>query len=79
MTFTYFINENTVRDENGINHTVYGISVSESSGRIYLAYPDVFFERQKAETLCNLCNKYKLSPIHLKDVIEDALTEQYAI
>lgn len=69
----------TIHDEYGRKYTVYGIESIDSKGKILQSYPDIFFDRQKAERFVNLCNENDLSLIHLADAVEDALAEQYAI
>ncbi len=75
MTYTYCMRKDTVYDEDRIAHTVYGIDAVGSEGKILSSYPDVFFDRQKAEHFVHLCNEGNLSLIHLADAVEDALIE----
>lgn len=69
----------TIHDEDGKKYTVYGIDAVDFNGKILESFPDIFFDIQKAEVFVNLCNENKLELIHLADVVEDALVEQYAI
>lgn len=50
----------------------YGIKVF-LQGRLILHVPDVFCERQKALDFVRLCNAEQPEPIHLTELIEDAL------
>lgn len=52
----------------------YGIcAYSEEAKMIIKSVSDVFLEKDKAEKLVVLCNENRLDPIHLSDVIEDAI------
>lgn len=71
--YSYRMQKNTVQDERKQMHTVYGIEAIDSAGKILSSFPDVFFDRQTAERFVDLCNDGKLSLIHLRDVVTDAL------
>lgn len=75
MVCTYRVRKDTVQDEGKMAHTVYGIEAIDSEGEILSSYPDVFFDRKRAEHLAWLCNDEGLSLIHFPEVIEDALAE----
>lgn len=75
MVCTYRVRKDTVNDEERMAHTVYGIEAVGSEGEILSSYPDVFFDRQKAEHFAHLCNDEGLSLIHFPNAIEDALAE----
>ncbi len=75
MTHTYQLNEETVKDKDGIVYSVYGIDAVDDTGKIINSFKRVFFERSKAEELVALCNENELSTTHLADVVEDALYE----
>ena len=79
MNYIYRLNEITVTDEYGIKHTVYGIDAVDNCGNILGSYTDIFFDRTKSEKFVALCNECKLELIHLPCVVEDAITEQYAV
>ena len=70
----YSLAEGIFTDEEGGNHKTYGISARDFNGKVSASYPDIFFEKHKADNLVNLCNGSKLELCHLSDVIEDALT-----
>ena len=55
---------------------VYGIRAvaSPDSQTAVCAAPDVFCRREQAAELCARLNRLMLDPIHLPDVIEDALS-----
>ncbi len=61
----YYFKEEKNTDENG------NIYISYSVGNDDFYIHDVFISKRKAEKFVRLCNRLKLSPIHLKDVIED--------
>ncbi len=67
----YKLRIDKVRDEQRRAHTVYGIDVFERTQSV----PDIFTDGQSAERFVNLCNRLQLAPIHLHDVIEDALVK----
>ena len=79
MSYIYQVNETTVTNEDGIKRTVYGIDAVDKYGNILSSYTDIFFDKTKAEKFVALCNNCELELIHLPDVIEDIITEQYAI
>lgn len=75
MEYNYRVCESSILDEDNEAHTVYGIELY-CDGALIASYKDVFFERERAESLTYLCNKLKLSPEHFHDVLEDE-TEDY--
>lgn len=79
MNYIYRLNEITGTDEEGTKHIVYGIDAVDKYGNILGSYTDIFFDRLKAEKFVSLCNECKLELIHLPDVLEDAIIEQYAV
>ena len=79
MPYTYRLRKDTIHDEKGKEYIVYGIEAVNSKKKILSSFSDIFFNRQKAEVFVNLCNECKLELVHLTDVVEDAITEQYAI
>ena len=64
-----------IHGEDRKEYVVYGIEAISHEGKILLSFPDVFFDRKKAEHFVELCNKACLSLIHLPCIIEDALAE----
>ncbi len=79
MEIVYRLKTDNIYDEEGCLHTVYGIVAIDTFGNEIKSLADVFFDKEKAEQLVTLCNKENLSLIHLEDVVEDALTEQYTV
>lgn len=67
----YKLRIDKVQDEQRRTHTVYGIDVFEC----IQSAPDIFTDGQRAKQLVSLCNRLQLAPIHLHDVIEDALAK----
>lgn len=51
--------------------TVYGIDVFDPCGQIITFISNVFYCRQRADELIDMCNSLNLSLIHLMDVIYD--------
>ena len=56
----------------GEAHIGYGIGYTENS---VLSFEDLTLNPIAVEKLVKLCNELNLSPIHLKDVVEDFLIE----
>ena len=72
--YHYRICTDRIADEDGTTVMVYGIEVyPDASARPTLVMRDLFTRRKQAEELVSLCNRLELDPIHLADVIEDAL------
>ena len=65
----YKLRCDTILDENGISHTVYGIDCPYA----HISIKDVFCIKSEAEEFINKCNTLDLSPLHLQDVIQDLL------
>lgn len=67
------VEENLQNCEFG-SYIAYGIAVCfKSTNIILISISDVFLEKEKAEKLVELCNKNNLEPIHLREVVEDAV------
>ena len=66
----YFLIVNTyvVEDQ---SHIGYGIGCCVNNS----AFEDMSTDPIAIENLINLCNKLKLSPLHLEDVVEDFLVD----
>ena len=79
MPYTYRLRKDFVLDEEGKECIVYGMEAVNRGKKILSSFSDIFFDKQKAKTFVNLCNEGKLELIHLTDVVDDAITEQYAI
>ena len=65
---TYRVIESSVIDEEGTAHRVYGVEVIERTKIL-----DVFTNYEEAQQFIDLCNQLELSPIHIRDVIDDYL------
>ena len=70
----YCLTEGVLSDEESIERKVYGISVSDSDGKLCAEYSDLFFDKEKAEEFVLLCSREKPELCHLSDLIEDILT-----
>lgn len=73
MSIKYILRCDTVTDEEKREHTVYGITALNGRGIEAATFPDIFFDKQKAEDFVELCNSEKLELIHLADAVEDVL------
>ncbi len=72
MDYEYRVRTDIVLDEDKQPHTVYGVELL-AGGEVKRAVPDVFFDRQKADAFVGACNTLHLRPMHLDDVVEDAI------
>ena len=70
---TYTLRCDTVTDEDGCAHTVYGITARNCFGKTLATFADIFFDKQKAINFVSLCNSERLELVHLADAVEDAL------
>ena len=70
----YSLTESIITDEEGVKHKAYGICAKDFGKRLSVSYPDIFFDKEQAENLVNLCNENSLEIFHLADVIEDVFT-----
>ena len=68
----YTMKESLCSEDVG-SFTTYGIGVCENHQHLeYIS--DVFLDQQKAEQFVVLCNRLQLDPLHLSDVVEDAVS-----
>lgn len=77
MVHTYCLREDVILDESGKEYVVYGIEAVGAAGTVLLAFSDIFFDKTKAKHLVTMCNEKRLDLLHLADIVEDILTEQY--
>lgn len=76
MSHTYQLNETTVKDNDGIIHTLYGIDAVNNKDEVVKSFTKIFYARSKAIDLVTLCNECELSIIHLENVVDDVLYDQ---
>lgn len=69
----YTLRTDMIYDENDKMLTVYGISAVDVEHNILKSVPDIFTDKLKAEQFIDLCNRKKLSIVHLEDVIKDVI------
>ena len=69
------VTEEKVTIENNTNVTAYGIYIKDKDSSAYVN--DISTDKLFVEKIAKLCRTYKVSPIHLKDVVEDQLTLNY--
>ncbi len=65
----------------GHEYDTYGIEAVEISGnecKTILRIHDITQNREEVRSLCDKCNKHKLSVMHLKEICEDFLCEHYS-
>ncbi len=70
--FRYTTVEEEFNDADLGHYVSYGICVTEDDNSI-LTVSDMSTNRDLVDKLVGLCNEHQLDPIHLLDVIEDAL------
>ena len=66
------VEENLVSDDGG-SYTSFGIRAFDKDGKEIIFCSDVVLDGDDAERLCDMCNAFQLSPLHLLDFIEDNL------
>lgn len=69
------VTEEKVTIENNTNVTAYGIYIKDKDSSAYVN--DISTDKLFVEKIAKLCRTYKVSPVHLKDVVEDQLTLNY--
>ncbi len=69
----YRLRKDVIADETGKKYLVFGIEVVDCFSTLVQSIPDVFFSLEEAENFIHLCNAEGLEPIHLINVIEDAI------
>ena len=79
MYDTYRLKEGSICDEHGIAWPVYGIEAADADGKILFCFSDIFFDREKATAFVRMCNEQQVEPVHIQDVISNALAEQYTV
>lgn len=72
MDCFFAIREDKIADECGTWHSTYGIDIVINS-RVVESVPDILLDRNRMQELINTCNKLKLSPKHIMDVISDII------
>lgn len=65
----YNVRSDTILDDEGKCHTVYGVELPAER----VSIPDIFCTKKEAEDFTEKCNALDLSPLHLRDVIDDLL------
>ena len=69
MLCKYEAREDTLRDEDGVIHNVYGLNVREGK-EIVGKVPDIFLERRKAVALAEFSSALELNLSQIYDIIE---------
>ncbi len=78
-TVTYEIAEE-IHSLGSVSRTVYCIAAyadaeEDGTATVLGSVHDITSDREKLKALADTCNRLKLSPIHLQDVIEDFLDD----
>ncbi len=79
MHGTYRIREDDLYDEQGRMWTVYGIEAIDGRGDILACFADLFFDRGSAWAFVCLCNEQQVELLHLPEIIDNVLAEQYGL
>lgn len=77
MNLLYRLTVDTVYDSIGNEFVAYGIEVVRDGDhtKTMKSVPAVSIDKEAVESVVSLCNKVKLSPIHLEDVIMDEIIQ----
>ncbi len=67
----YYVIESRVEIDGAI-YTTYGIGCKHA-GSLLFEKKDLCIDKERVEELVYLCNRFKLDPIHIDDVIADFL------
>ncbi len=70
--YRYSTIEESFDDEELGNYISYGITV-RSNGETIMTISDMSLNRELVDELVSRCNSLQLDPLHLYDVIEDAI------
>ncbi len=74
MKYSYRISTDTIIDEVGVPHMVYGIAIYQGdSSTPERVIGDIFCERDAAEWFVTLCNNLELCPEQLDDAVSDVI------
>ncbi len=76
MNYTLTLRQDSLLDEEGGRHTVYGINIADDQGAL-LAFPDISFDKATVEKLMAVCKREQVELCHIKDIIENVIVEQY--
>ncbi len=79
MLIRYKPDKAVVRDEDGTEYISYGIKAVTLLGKKKEAFPDVFFDKEKAKALVRLCKKHRIAPLQLRRVVEAVLEKECTV
>ena len=77
MKCTYKVRKDVVIDEEGIEHTVFGIDAVNFLGRVVKSVSDIYFDSEKAEQLAEKCNASGLGCVCIMNRLTDILDCRY--
>ncbi|MGN1034481.1 MAG: DUF6514 family protein [Oscillospiraceae bacterium] len=69
------VTEKKITIENDTNVTAYGIYTKDKDSSAYVN--DISTDKLFVERIAKLCRTYKVSLVHLRDVVEDQLALNY--
>lgn len=71
--YYYLITHNTFHAEDTGKYQAFGIAVYDESSHIIRQISDITTDEIAIRQLIQKCNQLRLSPLHLKDVVDDFL------
>jgi hypothetical protein len=71
--YFYALTQCTVDGEEMSRYTIYGIKITDCGGHTQLHIKDISTNKDFAEKFISLCNRYCVSPKHVRDILEDYL------
>lgn len=71
--YHYSLRTDLIVDEEGKEHTVYGLDVTSETGFLLKSIPDIFTSPRQMEKLIEVLNAAQPHLIHLRDIVEDAV------
>jgi hypothetical protein len=74
MRYIFSLRADTLNSDENDDLTVYGIDVTDSSGKMLRSVPDIFTDFEKASDFAELCNNMDIPLDYLDYIIEDILS-----
>lgn len=71
--YYYLITRNDLHAEDTGKYQAFGIALCDESSHIICQVDDITTDEAAIKRLIELCNRLKLSPLHLSDVVDDFL------
>lgn len=71
--YHYLISENKLHAEDSGDYTAFGIAIYDDHAQIICQIDDITTDEAAIKCLIEQCNRLRLSPSHLSDVVADFL------